>query len=59
MRKDQALIALFTLFLLSLAFLAGLFVGRDTTVVSFKGLPESTVIHFEVEKSPVNERRIE
>ncbi len=62
MRNRTYIIILAALLLTGTAFIFGLLAGRDTTVVSFRGLPDDTVIHFEVEKTANNNacvRRIE
>ena len=40
----------FLLCALLLGFTLGYYFGRDSTVVTFQGLPDETVIHFEVDK---------
>ena len=32
------------------AFSCGYFLGRDSTVVTFQGMPDDAVIHFEINK---------
>ena len=50
MRNRTYIIILAALIIAATAFLLGLLAGRDTTVISFRGLPDNTVIHFEVDK---------
>ena len=50
MRNRNYIIILAALISATTAFLLGLLAGRDTTVISFRGLPDSAVIHFEVDK---------
>ena len=42
-----------------ISFLIGLLIGMDTTTVSFKGLPDDAVIHFEVDKGEGAEKKEE
>ena len=49
MRNRTYIIILAAIIIGSSAFLLGLLVGRDSTVISFRGLPDSAVIHFEVD----------
>ena len=35
-------------------FYFGYSIGKETTTLSFKGLPDDTVIHFEIDKGGLN-----
>ena len=48
MRDRTYIILLVALLITSTAFLLGFLAGRDSTVISFRGLPDNAVIHFEV-----------
>ena len=50
MRNRNYIIILAALIVAATAFLLGLLTGRDSTVISFRGLPDNAVIHFEVDK---------
>ena len=50
MKKEGILIIIACLLA---GFLIGLLIGRDSTTLSFRGLPEDTVIHFEINKGAV------
>ena len=55
MRNRTYIIILAALLITGMAFILGLLAGRDTTVVSFRGLPDDAVIHFEVDKNASQE----
>ena len=50
MRNRTYIIILAAFIIATTAFLLGLLAGRDTTIISFRGLLDSAVIHFEVDK---------
>ena len=50
MRDRTYIILLVALLITSTAFLLGFLAGRDSTVISFRGLPDNAVIHLEVDK---------
>ena len=53
-RTDRRVaLALLALLIMS-SFLLGYLMGRETTVMSFRGLPDNAVIHFEVEEGGTN-----
>ena len=37
-----------------ISFYFGYSIGKETTTLSFKGLPDDTVIHFEIDKGGLN-----